>query len=284
LNRQRLRVTAPITTATLVDDLSRLGVKPGDTLMIHASLRAIGRLRDGPDSLLDALEQMVGGDGTLLMILGAEIAEDWVNRLPEPERLTALAEAAPFDPATAPVFHEVGYFAEIFRRRARTLVTDNPSGRFGARGRLAQDLLADAPWHDYSGPGSPLDRLCRFGGRVLRMGASLDTTTVLHFAEYRAEIPAKRRVRRHYRCRGPQGPETRAVECLDDENGIVDWPGEDYFAIILRAYLATGRALRGRVGLAQSELIEASDLVEFGTQWMNAQFRGRRRRPDVKAR
>jgi aminoglycoside N3'-acetyltransferase len=274
LNRQRLRVTAPITTATLVDDLRRLGVKPGDTLMIHASLRAIGRLRGGPDSLLDALEQTVGGDGTLLMILGAEIAEDWVNRLPEPERLTALAEAAPFDPATAPVFHEVGHFAEIFRRRARTLVTDNPSGRFGARGRLAQDLLADAPWHDYYGPGSPLDRLCRFGGRVLRMGASLDTTTVLHFAEYRAEIPAKRRVRRHYRCRGPQGPETRVVECLDDENGIVDWPGEDYFAIILRAYLATGWALRGRVGLAQSELIEASDLVEFGTQWMNAQFRG----------
>jgi aminoglycoside N3'-acetyltransferase len=269
-----LRVTAPVTPTILVDDLRRLGVRTGDTLMIHASLRAIGPMQGGPDCLLDALERAVGADGTLLMILGAEIAEDRVNRLPEPERLSALAGTPPFDPATAPVFHEVGHFAEIFRRREGTLVTDNPSGRFGARGRLAQDLLADAPWHDYYGPGSPLDRFCRCGGRVLRMGANFDTTTVLHFAEYRAEVPAKRRVRRHYRCSGPHGAETRAVECLDDENGIVDWPGEDYFAVILRAYLATGRAVRGRVGLAQSELIEAGDLVEFGTQWMNAQFGG----------
>lgn len=241
--------------------------------MIHVSLRAIGRLNGGPDAVLDALEAAIGEDGTLLMILGAEIAQDRVNRLPEPERLPLLADAPPFDPATAPVFHEVGYFAELFRRRAGTLVTDNPSGRFGARGRLAQDLLADAPWHDYYGPGSPLDRFCRQGGRILRMGANLDTTTVLHFAEYRAEVSAKRRVRRHYRCMGAQGPATRAVECLDDEEGIVDWPGEDYFATILREYLATGRAKQGQVGLAKSELIEASDLVDFGTQWMTARFR-----------
>lgn len=162
--------------------------------MIHVSLRAIGRLDGGPDAVLDALEAAIGEDGTLLMILGAEIAQDRVNRLPEPERLPLLADAPPFDPATAPVFHEVGYFAELFRRRAGTLVTDNPSGRFGARGRLAQDLLADAPWHDYYGPGSPLDRFCRQGGRILRMGANLDTTTVLHFAEYRAEVSAKRGV------------------------------------------------------------------------------------------
>jgi aminoglycoside N3'-acetyltransferase len=270
-------VPAAVTTETLTRDLRRLGVQGGDTLMVHTSLRAIGRLRDGPDSVLDALEEAVGDDGTLLMVLGAEITHDWVNRLPEPERPGLLAGAPPFDAVTAPVFHEVGYFAEIFRRRERTLVTDNPSGRFGARGRRAQDLLADAPWHDYYGPGSPLDRLCRCGGRIVRMGANLDTTTVLHFAEYRADLPAKRRVRRHYRCLGPQGVETRAVECLDDEHGIVDWPGEDYFAVILRDYLANGRARQGRVGLAQSELIEAGDLVDFGTQWMNDRFGGRQR-------
>jgi aminoglycoside 3-N-acetyltransferase len=240
-----------ITAEILSGDLRRLGVRGGDTLMIHVSLRALGRIDGGPDALLDALEAAVGDDGTLLMILGAEIAEDWVNRLPELERSSLLAGAPPFDPATAPVFHEVGYFAEVFRRRRGTLVTDNPSGRFGARGRLAHALLAGAPWHDYYGPGSPLDRLCRHGGRVLRIGANLDATTVLHFAEYRAEVAAKRRVRRHYRCLGPEGPETRAVECLDDEHGIVEWPGEDYFATILRAYLATGRAKEGHVGLAR---------------------------------
>jgi aminoglycoside N3'-acetyltransferase len=95
----------------------------------------------------------------------------------------------------------------------------------------------------------------------------------LHFAEYRADLPAKRRVRRHYRCLGPEGAETRAVECLDDEHGIVDWPGEDYFATILRDYLATGRAKQGRVGQAASELIEARDLIAFGAAWMTETFR-----------
>jgi hypothetical protein len=60
------------------------------------------------EALLDALEQAVGPEGTLLMILGADINHDWVNRLPEPERLRLLADVPVFDPATAPVFHEVG--------------------------------------------------------------------------------------------------------------------------------------------------------------------------------
>jgi aminoglycoside N3'-acetyltransferase len=255
-----------------MNDLKRLGVRAGDALMVHASLRAIGKVEGGADGVLDALHAAAGDRGTLLMILGCECEWDWVNERPEEERAALLADAPPFDTVDAPVFQEVGYLAEAFRRRPGTLVTDNPSGRFGARGRLAQDLLADAPWHDYYGPGSPLDRLCRMDGRVLRLGASPDTTTVLHFAEYLADVPNKRRVRRYYRCNGKSGPESRVIDCLDDEHGIVDWPGEDYFATILRDYLATGRARQGRVGEAQSELIEAGDLVRFGADWMSARF------------
>lgn len=255
-------------------------MRAGDALMVHASLRAIGPVAGGPDGVLDALHAAVGTEGTLLMILGVEYAWDWANRLPENERETLLAAAPPFDPLEAPAFHEVGYLAEIFRRRPGTLVTGNPSGRFGARGRLANHLIADAPWDDYYGAGSPLDRLCRVGGRVLRLGAGADTTTILHWAEYLAATPVKRRVRRHYRCHGAAGPETRKVECLDDENGIVDWPGEDYFAVILREYLAAGRAKQGIVGTAPAELIEAADLVNFGARWMSLNFnRAGGRRP-----
>ena len=52
----------------------------------------------------------------------------------------------------------------------------------------------------------------------------------------------------------------------------MDWPGEDYFATILREYLATGRARQGRVGRAASELIDAGDLVRFGAAWMTGHF------------
>ena len=66
------------------------------------------------------------------------------------------------------------------------------------------------------------------------------------------------------------------VECLDDENGIVPderQPTEDYFAVILREYLATGRALTGTVGDAHAELIDAADIVTFGAAWMGANLR-----------
>jgi aminoglycoside N3'-acetyltransferase len=264
----------------LSNDIRALGVQPGDALMVHASLRAIGEVEGGGDGVLEALDGAVGPAGTLLMILGAEIAHDFVNHLPEAVRPALLSGTPPFDAATAPVLPEVGTLAEIFRRRPGTIVNDNPSGRFAARGRLARELLHDAPWHDYYGPGSPLDRFLRIGGRVLRLGASLDTTTVLHHAEYLADVPDKRRVRRHYVCRGVNGPEIRAIECLDDEHGIVDWPGEDYFATILRDYLATGRARTGRVGRAQAELIDAADLVRFGAEWMTRNFANCRATPD----
>jgi aminoglycoside N3'-acetyltransferase len=112
------------------------------------------------------------------------------------------------------------------------------------------------------------------GGSVLRMGADPETVTALHYAEYLADMPNKRRVRRHYRVMGADGPVTRAVQCLDDESGIVDWDGKDYFAIILKKYLSAGRARLGKVGNADSELIDARDIVNFGAQWMNEHLAG----------
>ncbi len=61
------------------------------------------------------------------------------------------------------------------------------------------------------------------------------------------------------------------MHCLDDCDGIVDRPGEeDYFATITRAYLALGRGRRGTVGGATAQLLDAADLVDFGSAWMTA--------------
>ena len=261
----------PFPVADLVRDLRGLGVRAGETLMLHASLRAIGPVEGGAGGVLDALDKAVGPDGTLLMILGAVVDHEWVNARPEEERAALLEGVPPYDPEIALPLPEVGYLAEAFRRHPGTRVNDNPSGRFAARGASVDALFRNAPWDDYYGPDSPLDRLCRLGGRVLRLGASPDTTTVLHFAEYLAEVPDKRRVVRHYRVRGTDGaPVTRTVSSLDDEHGIVDWEGEDEFALILQAYRATGRQRTGLVGRAQSELIDAADIVAFGAEWMTA--------------
>ncbi|MDQ8755975.1 AAC(3) family N-acetyltransferase [Sphingosinicella sp. LHD-64] len=262
-----------MTSKDLCDDLSRLGVRPGDLVMVHASLRRLGLARSacgegGADLLLDALDAAVGPSGTLMMVLGSHYRMDWVNDRPVEERAALLAGSAPFVHETAPAMTDVGWLAEAFRQRAGTLLSANPSGRFGARGARAAELVADQPWNDYYGPDSPLEKLCAWGGRVLRLGADPETVTVLHYAEYLARLPDKRRTRWDYLIVGADGPRQVWVECLNDNAGIAPYDGDDYFAVIVRAYLALARHREGQVGQAGSELIDAADLVEFGARWM----------------
>lgn len=265
----------PRSIANLVSDLRRLGVAGSDVLMVHASLRAIGSVDDRADGVVRALDEAVGPEGTLLMVLGAENEWEWVNERAEGERPGLLAEAEPFDYLKTPAEQDVGVLAEVFRRSVGTRASDHPEGRFGARGRHADHFVANVPWDDYYGPHSPLERLVHLDGRVLRLGADTNTVTLIHYAEYLADVPSKRRLRRHRRVLTPDGPRTRVVECLDDSTGIVDWPGEDYFSAILRDYLHSHAVPRGLVGQAPSQLIPARDLVTFAAEWMTGRFSAR---------
>ena len=179
------------TVGELAADLNELGVEPGMLVMAHASLRRIGPVQGGAAGVVEAIDRALGPDGTWLMVLGSSNDHDWVNERPEEERAALLADAVPFDHLRTPVLPEVGVLAEVFRTSPGTLVDDNPEGRFGARGRLAHDLLDGLDWDDYYGPGSALDRFVAAGGKILRMGANPDTTTVLHHAEYLCEVPDK---------------------------------------------------------------------------------------------
>lgn len=261
------------TPATLLADLHTLGVRAGDIAMVHASLRRLGPVQGGAAGVVAALDAAFGPDGLWLMVLGAQDDHAWVNERPEAERVLLLTDAEPFDPLRTPAQADVGKLAEVMRQSAGTVVSDHPEGRFGARGALATQWMASQPWHDYYGPGSPLQRLCEAGGRVLRLGADDETVTALHYAEYLADLPHKRRVRRHRKVLGPTGPLVRVVECLDDCDGIVDWNGSDYFGLIVQAYRSSGKGMSGRVGQALAEVFDAADVVAFGRAWMEVALR-----------
>ncbi|MBM3787928.1 MAG: AAC(3) family N-acetyltransferase [Acidobacteria bacterium] len=180
------------TIADLVKDLRHMGVPEGGTIMLHASMRAIGAVDGGAASVVRALEAVVTPSGTILMVLGARDDWAWINARPEEERFVLLGGAEPFD-----------------------------------------------------------------------------SVTLFHYAEYLADLPNKRRVRRHRRVAGPGEPQVRVVECLDDSEGITDYPGEDYFADILTDFMKDHRGNCGLVGNAQSELLRAAELVEFASNWMS---------------
>ena len=251
------------------EDLRRLGVRRGDMLMVHASMRKVGG--DARD-LVAAIDEAVGDQGTWMMTLGAEDDWSWVNERPEEERAELLTGSPPFDKLTARAEKDNGVLAEVFRTTEGTVVSDHPEGRFGARGRQANELIEDVPWDDYYGKDSPLERFLERGGKVLRLGADDNTVTLLHHAEWLAPIESKKRVRRHRVVKDNGGePVVRVVDTLDDSDGIADYEGveqDDEFEAILNDYLKTGRAQTGTVGGAQADLIDGNDLVTFAVDWI----------------
>lgn len=56
--------------AQLAADFRALDVQPGDTVMLHASIRAVGRVAGGPDEIHLALKDALGAEGTLMWSVG----------------------------------------------------------------------------------------------------------------------------------------------------------------------------------------------------------------------
>src|SRR5918996_5454565 len=99
----------------LADGFRRLGVAPGDTVMLHASVRAVGAVAGGPDQIHLALKDALTADGTLMMYASCPAYYDEVGRghlTPDEER--ELLEKLPvFDPLTARSDPENGALVEL---------------------------------------------------------------------------------------------------------------------------------------------------------------------------
>ena len=152
----------------------------------------------------------------------------------------------------------------------------HPDANIAAIGAHAQALVGVHPLHEGYGPGSPLDRFVRMGGKVLLLGAPLDAVTVLHHAETLADIPHKRRVRYEQPVLDAEGHKVWRVAEEFDTNGILDVFAKegamDSVETVARAYVAEGRHREGCVGEAGCFLFDAQDIVRFGKAWLEQRF------------
>src|SRR5262245_56791304 len=85
----------------LVDELKALGVAAGQIVMLHASVKAIGRIMGGPNVVIEALLETLTPAGTLMMYVGWEDIPDFVLNLPPAVQQEYYAEHPPFDPCIA---------------------------------------------------------------------------------------------------------------------------------------------------------------------------------------
>lgn len=256
----------------LADGFRNLGVAPGDTVMLHASVRAVGEVAGGPDEIHLALKDALTSDGTLLMYASCPAYYDEVGRghLTAEQERELLEKLPAFDPFTARAQRENGALVELLRTYPGSTVNPHVA-RFVVWGRRAAHLISSQPWDFALGRGSALERFVGLDGRILLLGCDHDNVTFLHYAEHIAEIPEKRVARYLVPVAERGGRVWREMKEVDssDTGAHEHWP-DRFFARIVDGYLARTGNRGAAVGDALSFLLDARGLLAFALRAMHA--------------
>ena len=256
----------------LADGFRRLGVAPGDTIMVHASIRAVGPVAGGPDQIHLALKEALTAGGTLMMYASCAEHYDDVGRghLRAEEELEILEKLPPFDPLTTRSARDNGALVELLRTYPGSKVNAHVA-RFVVWGAHADHLISPQPWNYAFGRESPLERFLQLDGKILLLGCDRDTVTFLHYAEHIADIPDKRVARYRVPVLEDGRRVWRDAEEFDTSSKGVHphWP-DRFFARLVDTYCVSTGNLGGVVGSAQCFLLEARGLLAFSLRVMTA--------------
>lgn len=262
------------TRASLAQDFTSLGLAPGDTVMLHASVRAVGEAAGGPDQIHLALRDAIGECGTLLMYAGCPDHTDEIGRGElTPEEEAELLEKMPaFDPLTARSARDHGVLVEMFRTWPGTIATNHVT-RFIAAGARAQYLVANPPWDWTYGKGSVLEKLMDADGKIVLLGSDHDAVTFLHYVEHMADFPDKRISR--FRVPVLENGQRVWKEMAEVDSGYgahANWPHR-YFAELVDGLLEETGNTGGRVGDALTYIMNARDLYDYARPRMESRAR-----------
>ncbi|HEX5847574.1 MAG TPA: aminoglycoside 3-N-acetyltransferase [Rubrobacter sp.] len=266
-----------VTRSELADDLGRLGLGSGSVVMVHCRLSALGRVVGGAEAVVRAIMDVVGPGGTLVAYTGWQDAPpDDIDALDGAERRAYLEGQPVYDPRVALSRRDHGRVPELLRTWPGALHSWHPEAGVAAVGTLAGEITASHPLDDAYGAGTPYARLVELGGRVVMLGAPLDTVTLVHHAEAIAKVPDKRRI--SYRYPIDEGGERvwRTFSDIDTGEGALPYERvlgkDDYVSYLAGSALAAGCGKSGEFGNATAYLFEAPQLVEHAVAWIEHNF------------
>ena len=158
--------------AELQAALSRLGVAPTDTLLVHANFRVDSGFQGTPNDIVTALIGVVGTHGNLLMVS-------------QPFRgyaLDHLAKGKKFD--VRRTVSMMGLITEMFRRRDGTRRSLHPTHPVLALGIDADALTAGHQDCQYPcGEGTPFEKLRSKHAKILFFDVGTGANTFFHHVE-----------------------------------------------------------------------------------------------------
>lgn len=163
------------TKQDLIEHLEAANIDPKGTVLMHSSMKSIGQVEGGADTVLDAL---------------SEYMKDGLLALPTHTWATVNARNPKFYVETSEVC--VGILPELFRKRPGVIRSLHPTHSVAAFGKDAKAFTSgderwDTPCHRESAWGKLLDRKAT----ILLVGVDLRRNTFIHGIEEWVDIPGR---------------------------------------------------------------------------------------------
>jgi len=261
-----LRIKKPeviLTKEELIQQFRNSGLAEGQTVFVHTSLKNLGYVVGGAETLIRSLLEIVGEEGTLMMP-----SQTWKNLDPTTGvHWEVPVECWPMIREHWPAYNKevtpaigMGIVAEMFRKWPEAQRSDHPARSIAAVGKHAEYLTQNHDLSNIFGKGSPVDKLYELDGHVLLIGVGYDKSTSLHLAETRANFQAK-----------SFSEESSAIMI----NGQREWVtyntqavNDEDFIRLGSEYDQSNNIKVHKVGNAHVRFIQQRPLIDWAVSWM----------------
>lgn len=163
------------TKESLKEALEKMGLKSEDAIMVHSSMKSIGEVEGGTDTVVDAFMEYFS-EGLLMTP-----THTWAQM---------SMEHNVFDPANEPSC--VGIITNIFRQRAGVLRSLHPTHSIAAYGKGAASYIkGEENCKTPCEPGGCWDRLKDINAKILLVGVTHIRNTFIHAVEENFNVPER---------------------------------------------------------------------------------------------
>ncbi len=165
-----------VTQTDIENSLKEIGLKAGDTVLFHSSLKSFGQVDGGADAVISAFLNIVTSEGTVIVPTLSQ--KDFDNSY----RTWHMDKPS-----------DVGIITEVFRKMPEALRSDQATHSVAAIGKLAEYYtcthgksgLRNGPYGDtpFSGD-SPWQKMHDNNIKVVFIGVGFESYTLKHLIEY----------------------------------------------------------------------------------------------------
>ncbi|WP_407269441.1 aminoglycoside N(3)-acetyltransferase [Radiobacillus sp. PE A8.2] len=255
------KMERPNTRSSLRESFNQLGVEEGMVVIVHASLSAFGWVCGGPVAIIQALMDVVGESGTIVMPTQTADNSDpsqWENPPVPREWWDTIRDEMPaYDPQVTPT-RGMGKIIEAFRTFPGVVRSTHPIYSFAAWGKHSNYIVSEQPLEEGFGEKTPLAKIYQLNGRILLLGVNHDSNTSLHYAEH--AILDREKVEK-----GTAMFEHGRRVWKKYEEIIYD---SDCFNTLGREFEQTNPFKASMIGLATCKLIDQRLVVDYAREWL----------------